>query len=65
VRRAAKRKTLFVIGSFFLLWNPKKCSHRAQYDELPAAVSGGLVCDLPDTVDSEQIVEVNPSTELV
>jgi hypothetical protein len=32
---------------------------------LPAAVSGGLVRDLPDAVDPQQIVEVDPSTGLV
>src|SRR5215469_17170722 len=32
---------------------------------LPAAVGDGLVRDLPDTVDPQQIVEVNPALGLV
>jgi hypothetical protein len=32
---------------------------------LPAAVCGGLIRDLPDPVDSEQIVEVDPAIRRV
>src|ERR1700730_5719444 len=39
--------------------------NRVETRDLPAAVSGGLVRDLPDAVDPEQIVEVDPPTGLV
>jgi hypothetical protein len=40
-------------------------TNRVETTDLPAAVSGGLVCDLPDPVDPEQIVEVDPPAGLV
>jgi len=38
---------------------------RSTRELLPAAVSGGLIRDLPDPVDSEQVVEIDPAVGLV
>jgi|SRR5271157_480269 len=44
-----------------------RCSiaNRVETGSLPVAVSGGLVRDLPDAVDPQQIVEVDPPAGLL